>query len=140
MPSNKTVPPSPLAEVVALTDEDKRVAAALSALLPEPLEEPDRLAFLMLVAKSVEWRTLRRHIAENGVSEFSPRNETTHLTPEARREAEVFAEVIALCKEFGMTPRSRARMAAALGKKDAAAAKKPVFCGFISADPGKPTE
>ena len=123
------------------TPEEQALAAAVADLLPEPLTPADHVAFALLTAKLTEWLALNHIVREHGATQFSDRSGVAHLSPEARREAEVFAEVVALCKEFGMTPRSRARMAAALGKKAAEAAQKPpVFCGFISADPGKPME
>ena len=136
MPRRKT---SAASFIPVATDEERRIAAEVEALLPEPLASADRVAFTLLAAKIAEWLDLRAICQSAGITQYSDRSGVSHLSPEARREAEVFAEVIALCKEFGMTPRSRARMAAALGK-DAAAAKPPVFCGFISADPGKPAE
>lgn len=122
------------------TPEEQALAAAVEELLPEPLTPADQVAFALLTAKLAEWVALNHIVRERGATQHSDRSGVAHLSPEARREVEVFAEVVALCKEFGMTPRSRSRMAAALGKRETAAAKKPVFCGFISADPGKPTE
>lgn len=108
-------------------------------MLPESLIPADGLAFNLLAAKVAEWVALNHTVRERGITQYSERSGVSHLSPEARREAEVFAEVIALCKEFGMTPRSRARMAAAVGA-DRDPAVSPVFRGFISTDPGKPAK
>lgn len=139
MPRKKTAPSPPRLLAIGTSPEEKALAEEIAAMLPEPLTPADHVAFVLLTTKLAEWRRLFQTVFSVGITQESDRSGVAHLSPEARREAEVFAEVVALCKEFGMTPRSRARMAAALGK-EAASAKPPVFCGFISADPGKPAE
>ena len=119
-----------------LSEDERELVEEIAAMLPQPLTISDRLAFSLLSAKVAEWLALGRALREHGAVETNRYTGGTHLSASARREAEVFGEIVALCKEFGLTPMSRARLAARVGKKAEPAAQ--VFAGFISADPGKP--
>ena len=123
---------------VGKTPEEKALMAEIAAMLPDPLTPADGLAFNLLATKVAEWLAMNHVVREVGVAQASDRSGVRHLSPEARREAEVFAEVVQLCKEFGLTPLSRAKLAARMEKEPAAVS--PVFAGFISADPGKADE
>lgn len=121
------------------TPEERALAAAVADMMPEPLTPADSLAFNLLTAKVAEWVALNHVIRDKGTSEINRRSGETHLTADARRESDVFAEIVTLCKEFGLTPMSRARLAARTGKATPDAVS-PVFKGFISVDPGKADE
>ena len=120
-----------------LDERELDMAALVERLLPSPLESADQIAFALLAVKLREWSDLFDRVKKDGVTEYSDRSGVTHLSPTARREAEVFGEVLALLKAFSLTPASRAKLAASL---KGAEGRKPTFAGFISADPGKPME
>ena len=121
-----------------LSEDDRELVEEIAAMLPQPLTVSDRLAFSLLSAKVAEWLALDRALREHGATETNRYTGGTHLSANARREHEIFAEIVSLCREFGLTPMSRARLAARVGKKTEPAVQ--AFAGFISADPGKPME
>lgn len=122
---------------VGTSPEEKALAEEIAELLPEPLTPADAIAFNLLLARATEWLALNHIVRDVGISQASDRSGVRHLSPEARREAEVFTEILKLCREFGLTPLSRSKLAAMTG---AAAARPAPFAGFISADPGAPME
>lgn len=138
MPKRKKVTPAPRLLAIGTSPEEKALAEEIAAMLPEPLTLAEELAFNLLVKKVADWLALNREIAASGISSTNRYTGAQVLTPEARREASVFAEVVQLCREFGLTPLSRAKLAAKSAKEPAPVS--PVFGGFISADPGKADE
>lgn len=111
------------------------LANQISAILPHTPEAADAIALALLTAKISEWLELSARVKASGLTEYSGRSGISHLSPDARREAEVFDEVLKLCREFGLTPLSRSRLEA---KVKSVASAPPQFAGFISSDPGKP--
>ena len=137
MPRKPTKSKAASAPALSMSDAERKMLAAVGRILPNPPEAADAVALSLLAVKVAEWVDLRDKLQAVGIAEYGERQGSSHLTPEARREAEVFGQILALCKEFGLTPASRGRLAA----KVAAAVKdekpEPIL-GFISADPGKP--
>ena len=136
MKKPKVQPPPPMFQLNG-SPEEQALAAEIADMLPEPLTPADAIAFNLLLARATEWLALNHIVRDVGISQASDRSGVRHLSPEARREAEVFTEVLKLCREFGLTPLSRSKLAAMTG---AAAARPAPFAGFISADPGTPME
>lgn len=132
----KTTKSKATAPALSMSDAERKMLAAVGRILPNPPEAADAVALSLLAVKVAEWVDLRDKLQAVGIAEYGERQGSSHLTPEARRESEVFGQILALCKEFGLTPASRSRLAAAV--KEAGVKAPPQFAGFISADPGKP--
>ncbi len=132
----KTAPAKVAGGFLALDDDERKLFDAVAKLLPAPLEPADGIAAILLTLKLAEWWRTLEQVRVHGIAEYGERQGSSHLTPEARRESELFDMVVKLCKEFGLTPASRSRLASAA--KEAGVTAPPQFAGFISVDPGKP--
>ena len=100
------------------------------------LQQTDEVAMNALVVTFTEWIEAYREVKKNGRYEIDERSGASRVSAWFRIERKLFADLIALCREFGFTPSSRAGLISLFIKEEPK--KVEPVSGFISSDPGEP--
>ena len=104
----------------------------------EIIGDADETAFNGLVNTACLWLQSMRDLRESGLYEYDSKTGASRLTAACKAERMYYRDMMSHCREFGLTPSSRATLIA-LVKGDAPPPENSAG-SFISSDPGEPEE
>jgi len=105
----------------------------------EIIGDADETAFNGLVNTACLWIESMRDISKHGKYEIDPRSGISRLTAACKAERMYYRDMMSHCREFGLTPSSRATLLSIVRGENPKDLEK-VSDTFISTDPGEPEE